>query len=67
MTYEGAGLGLPCQDEEASFFTRVKWANCAKSAKSDFMPKKPNQKWVTDVTEFSLFGEKLYLPRFSIC
>ena len=21
----------------------------------------PNQKWVTDVTEFSLFGEKLYL------
>ena len=26
------------------------------------LPKdKPNQKWVTDVTEFSLFGEKLYL------
>ena len=22
---------------------------------------KPNQKWVTDVTEFSLFGQKLYL------
>ena len=22
---------------------------------------KPNQKWVTDVTAFSLFGEKLYL------
>ena len=22
---------------------------------------KPNQKWVTDVTEFRLFGEKLYL------
>ena len=22
---------------------------------------KPNQKWVTDVTEFSLFGDKLYL------
>ena len=21
----------------------------------------PNQKWVTDVTEFNLFGEKLYL------
>ena len=21
----------------------------------------PNQKWVTDVTEFSLFGQKLYL------
>ena len=27
----------------------------------DFHAGKPNQKWVTDVTEFSLFGEKLYL------
>ena len=27
----------------------------------DFRTEKPNQKWVTDVTEFSLFGEKLYL------
>ncbi len=27
----------------------------------DFHAKKPNQKWVTDVTEFSLFGEKIYL------
>ena len=27
----------------------------------DFKAKKPNEKWVTDVTEFSLFGEKLYL------
>ena len=26
----------------------------------DFYAEKPNQKWVTDVTEFSLFGEKLY-------
>ena len=29
--------------------------------KRNFHAKKPNQKWVTDVTEFSLFGEKLYL------
>ena len=29
--------------------------------KRDFRAEKPNQKWVTDVTEFSLFGEKLYL------
>ena len=28
---------------------------------SDFYAEKPNQKWVTDVTEFSLFGQKLYL------
>ena len=27
----------------------------------DFHADKPNQKWVTDVTEFSRFGEKLYL------
>ncbi len=27
----------------------------------DFKAAKPNQKWVTDVTEFSLFGQKLYL------
>ena len=27
----------------------------------DFQAEKPNQKWVTDVTEFHLFGEKLYL------
>lgn len=27
----------------------------------DFNAEKPNLKWVTDVTEFSLFGSKLYL------
>lgn len=27
----------------------------------NFEADKPNQKWVTDVTEFHLFGEKLYL------
>ena len=27
----------------------------------DFHAEKPNQKWVTDVTEFRLFGEKMYL------
>ena len=27
----------------------------------DFETKAPNQKWVTDITEFSLFGEKRYL------
>ena len=27
----------------------------------DFCAEKPNQKWVTDVTEFNLFGQKLYL------
>ena len=27
----------------------------------DFNANRPNEKWVTDVTEFNLFGEKLYL------
>jgi putative transposase len=27
----------------------------------DFTAEKPNQKWVTDITEFKLFGQKLYL------
>ena len=27
----------------------------------DFEATEPNQKWVTDITEFSLFGQKLYL------
>ena len=27
----------------------------------NFKADKPNEKWVTDVTEFSLFGQKLYL------
>ena len=34
----------------------------------DFLAEKPNRKWVTDVTEFSLFGEKLYLsPILDLC
>ncbi|MBQ6332672.1 MAG: IS3 family transposase [Clostridia bacterium] len=32
-----------------------------KNAERDFSTKAPNEKWVTDVTEFSLFGEKFYL------
>ena len=39
--------------------------NAAKTAPNllnrDFHADKPNQKWVADVTEFRLFGEKLYL------
>ncbi|MEC2078269.1 IS3 family transposase [Metabacillus fastidiosus] len=29
--------------------------------KRDFKATRPNEKWVTDITEFHLFGEKLYL------
>ena len=34
----------------------------------DFHAEKPNQKWTTDVTEFRLFGQKLYLsPIMDLC
>ena len=34
----------------------------------NFDAEKPNQKWVTDVTEFGLFGQKLYLsPILDLC
>jgi len=34
----------------------------------DFAAQKPNRKWVTDVTEFHLFGKKLYLsPILDLC
>lgn len=36
--------------------------------KRNFEAKQPNHKWVTDVTEFSLFGQKLYLsPILDLC
>jgi transposase InsO family protein len=36
--------------------------------KRDFEATSPNQKWVTDVTEFGLFGQKLYLsPILDLC
>lgn len=34
----------------------------------NFRAEKPNQKWVTDATEFSLFGEKPYpSPILDLC
>lgn len=34
----------------------------------DFIAERPNLKWVTDVTEFHLFGQKLYLsPILDLC
>jgi transposase InsO family protein len=33
----------------------------------DFEATAPNQKWVTDITEFRLWGQKLYLSQISIC
>ena len=34
----------------------------------NFKASQPHEKWVTDVTEFSLFGQKLYLsPILDLC
>ena len=56
-------LGLICRARMKKY--RSYKGNVSKIAPNllnrDFHADKPNQKWVTDVTEFSLFGEKLYL------
>ena len=56
-------LGLVCQVRMKKYRSyKGEVGNIAPNLlKRDFHVKKPNQKWVTDVTEFSLFGEKLYL------
>ena len=57
---------------ESGLFCRVRMkkynsykGNVGKAAphllQRNFKADRPNQKWVTDVTEFSLFGERLYL------
>lgn len=48
-------------NEKVSFLPWRSRQGCAKSAGKRFRAERPNQKWVTDVTEFSLFGSKLYL------
>ena len=56
-------LGLICRARMKKY--RSYKGNVGKIAPNllnrDFHADKPNQKWVTDVTEFSLFWEKLYL------
>ncbi len=56
-------LGLVCRVRMKKYrsYKGEVGQNCAKSAARVFSTTAPNQKWVTDVTEFSLFGEKLYL------
>ena len=56
-------LGLVCQVRMKKYRSyKGEAGNIAPNLlKRDFYAEKPNQKWVTDVTEFSLFGEKLYL------
>ena len=60
--YEGTGLSLLRQNQEISLLQgRGGRRSPPICCNRDFQAEKPNQKWVTDVTEFSLFGQKLYL------
>lgn len=52
---------MPCQDEKYRSYKGEVGKIAPNLLNRDFRAEKPNQKWVTDVTEFSLFGEKLYL------
>lgn len=56
-------LGLKCQVRMKKYKSyRGKVGKTANNILNrDFSAEKPNQKWVTDITEFKLFGEKLYL------
>ncbi|TWT02953.1 IS3 family transposase, partial [Planomicrobium sp. CPCC 101079] len=54
-------IGLTCQVRLKKYCSYR--GNAGKVApnvlRRDFTAEKPNQKWVTDVTEFALFGQKL--------
>ena len=56
-------LGLQCfvRIKKYKSYKGVVGKICDNLLNRDFNATKPNEKWVTDVTEFSLFGTKLYL------
>jgi putative transposase len=63
-------LGIKCQVRMKKY--KSYRGNTGKVAPNvldrNFKADKPNEKWVTDVTEFSLFGQKLYLsPILDLC
>ena len=56
-------LGLICRVRMKKYrsYKGEKGTTADNELNREFQAEKPNQKWVTDVTEFRLFGEKLYL------
>ena len=67
-TDEAVGLKQQSTGEEVSFLQGEVGKIAPNLLERNFYAEKPNQKWVTDVTEFSLFGEKLYLsPVLDLC
>ena len=63
-------LGLVCRVRMKKYrsYKGEKGTTVDNELNREFRAEKPNQKWVTDVTEFRLFGEKLYLsPILDLC
>ena len=63
-------LGLVCRVRMKKYrsYKGEKGATADNILDREFRAEKPNQKWVTDVTEFRLFGQKLYLsPILDLC
>ena len=60
-------IGLKCLVRMKKYRSyRGKVGNIAPNIlERNFNATKPNEKWVTDVTEFHLFGDKLYLSPIS--
>lgn len=56
-------LGLICRVRMKKYrsYKGEKGTTADNELNREFRAEKPNQKWVTDITEFRLFGQKLYL------
>ena len=63
-------LGLVCRVRMKKYrsYKGEKGTTADNELNREFRAEMPNQKWVTDVTEFRLFGQKLYLsPILDLC
>ena len=52
---------MPCPHEEIRSYKGTVGKIAPNILDRQFTAEQPNEKWVTDITEFKLFGEKLYL------
>lgn len=58
---QAMGLKSLVRPKKYRSYRAGQYAGVANVLQRQFTAKKPNQKWVTDVTEFNVSGEKLYL------
>ncbi len=59
--YERAWIKVCCTYEKYKSYKGKSGKNAPNILGRSFHEDEPNQKWVTDITEFKLFGEKLYV------